>query len=301
MSTVLDRPADVAPTAVRPAGRRRVGSGVGLIGPLAVLGLLFGYPIVMVVRQTFQDRLGRPAGLLAWGRVLASAEFRTALGTTVELAVGSTIGCVVIGTFLAIVLALVPFPGSVALSRLTTVILAFPSFFIALSFAVLYGRTGVLSALVGGLTGTHEALGGFIYTRWAVLLAEITFYTPFVVRPVLAACQRVAPEQLQVAASLGAKPWRVTRQVLLPELLPSIVAGATLCLMLTLNEFGIVLFIGAKGVSTLPVLIYTKGIVSFDYPSAAVLSCVQVALSLALYLAGRFVVRRIGGHRAGLD
>jgi 2-aminoethylphosphonate transport system permease protein len=134
-----------------------------------------------------------------------------------------------------------------------------------------------------------------------VLLAEVTFYTPFVIRPVLAACQQMQTEQLRVAASLGARPWMVVRRVLLPELLPSIVAGASLCLMLTLNEFGIILFIGAKGVLTLPVLIYTKGIVAFDYPSAAVLACVQVALSLLLYLLGRVLVARIGGRRADLD
>jgi 2-aminoethylphosphonate transport system permease protein len=279
--------------------------GVSLIGPLAVLALLFVYPLVTVVEQSFRDRLGRPAGAVAWHTVLTSSAFRTGLLNTVEIAVGATVGCVVLGTFIAVVLAFVPFPGSAAVSRLTTVILAFPSFFIALSFAVLYGRVGVLSSVIEGITGTPEALGGFIYTRWAVLLAEITFYTPFVVRPVLAACQQMRIEQLQVAASLGARPWLVIRRVLLPELLPSIVAGASLCLMLTLNEFGIVLFIGAKGVLTLPVLIYTKGIVAFDYPSAAVLACVQVALSLLLYVLGRILVARLfartGGRRADLD
>ncbi len=43
-------------------------------------------------------------------------------------------------------------------------------------------------------------------------------------------------------------------------------AGGSLVLLLTLNEFGIVLFTGAKGVITLPVLIYTRGIVTFDLP-----------------------------------
>ncbi|NMO49726.1 2-aminoethylphosphonate ABC transporter permease subunit [Actinoplanes sp. TBRC 11911] len=290
-------PADAA----RPRTRRARLGGVSLIGPLAVLGLLFIYPLVTVVEQSFEDRLGRPAGAVAWHTVLASAEFRTGLLTTVEIAAGATVGCVVIGTFIAIVLAFVPFPGSAAVARLTTVILAFPSFFIALSFAVLYGRVGVLSSIVQSVTGHSEALGGFIHTRWAVLLAEITFYTPFVIRPVLAAAQQMQTEQLRVAASLGARPWTVVRRVLLPELLPSIVAGAGLCLMLTLNEFGIILFIGAKGVLTLPVLIYTKGIVAFDYPSAAVLACVQVALSMLLYLLGRLLVARIGGRRAGLD
>jgi len=301
MTAVMEevRPVDVPV----PSGRRswrRLGD-LGILGPLAFLGLFFVYPLVTTVQQSFEDRLGRPAGTIAWTRVLESAEFRNGLVTTVELAVGTTIGCLVFGTFIAIVLEFVPFPGSSVIARLTTVILAFPSFFIALSFAVLYGRVGVLSAIVRGMTGHSEVLGGFIYTRWAVLLAEITFYTPFVVRPVLAACQQVKIEQLQVAASLGARPGRVLWRVLLPELLPSIVAGGSLCLLLALNEFGIVLFIGAKGVLTLPVLIYTKGIVAFDYPSAAVLSCIQVVLSVVLYGLGRLLAARIGARRARLD
>ena len=286
-----------------PVPRRRAlqPGDISLIGPIAVLGLLFVYPLVTVVLQSFSDRLGRPAGAVAWHAVLTSAAFRTGLVNTIVIAVGATIGCVVLGTFIAIVLAFVPFPGSAVVSRLTTVILAFPSFFIALSFAVLYGRVGVLSSVIEGITGHPEALGGFIYTRWAVLLAEITFYTPFVIRPVLAACQQMPIEQLQVASSLGARTGLVVRRVLLPELLPAIVASAALCLLLTLNEFGIVLFIGAKGVITLPVLIYTKGIVSFDYPAAAVLACVQVALSVLLYVLGRVLVARMRGRRAALD
>jgi 2-aminoethylphosphonate transport system permease protein len=97
------------------------------------------------VQQSFSDRVGRPAGTLAWQIVLRSAAFREGLISTVATAVGSTIGCVVLGSFIAIVLAFVPFPGSAAVSRLTTVVLAFSSFFIALSFAVLYGRAGVPS------------------------------------------------------------------------------------------------------------------------------------------------------------
>ena len=301
MITVLERTGTAMGKAPVTRRRRRGLGGLGILGPVAVLGLLFGYPLGTVVQQSFQDRLGRPHGTETWQTVLTSKEFRTGLTSTVELAVGSTIGCVVLGTFFAVVLAFIPFPGSQAISRMSTVILAFPSFFIALSFAVLYSRTGVVSSVVDGVAGTQEALGGFIYTPWAVALAEITFYTPFVVRPVLAACRQVQVEQLHVAASLGAGPWQVVRQVLLPELVPSIVAGGSLCLLLTLNEFGIVLFIGAKDVLTLPVLIYTKGIVSFDYPAAAVLACVQVVLSVTLYSLGRLVLAQLGGRRAAVD
>jgi 2-aminoethylphosphonate transport system permease protein len=276
--------ADLAVAVERPGGERpgRTARGqvrlgwLWVFGPLALLALFVVYPLVTTVQQSFADRMGRPAGLTAWRLVLESGAFWHALRNTVELACAATLCCAVLGTFFAIVLAFVPFPGAGLLTRALTSMLAFPSFFVALSFGVLY-----------------RGSGGFLYSFWAVLLAEVTFYTPFVLRPVLAACQQVQVEQLQVAASLGARPARVIGRILLPELLPSVVAGAFTCLLLTLNEFGIVLFIGAKDVLTLPVLVYTDGIVSFDYPSAAVLATVQVVLSLALYLTGRLTVHRL--------
>ncbi|WAL64135.1 2-aminoethylphosphonate ABC transporter permease subunit [Amycolatopsis cynarae] len=256
------------------AGRRRGGlSGPGWPGalwvlpPLAVVLGLFGYPLALVIRQSFEP--GR--GASGWDSILGSAEFRQAAWRTFALALGTTAGCLLLGTFLALVIAFVPFPGARTVSRLIDTMLAFPSFLIALAFTFLYGSAGVFHA------------GGFLYSFWGVLFAEITFYTPFVLRPALAAFGQVPGAQLDAAASLGAGPWRVVRQVVLPEAAPALVAGACLTMLLAMNEFGIVLFIGAKDVLTLPVLIYTKGIVTFDYPGACVIAVVQVASALALY------------------
>ncbi|MDN5545104.1 MAG: ABC transporter permease subunit, partial [Rhodococcus sp. (in: high G+C Gram-positive bacteria)] len=125
---------------------------------------------------------------------------------------------------------------------------------------------------------------------------------PFVVRPLLAAFTQIPREQLDVAGSLGASPVRVLRQVVMPEAWPALLAGGSLVLLMTLNEFGIVLFTGAKDVVTLPVLIYTRGIVTFDLPGAAVIATVQVALSLGLYCLYRFTFNRLmGGSRAAVD
>jgi len=136
-----------------------------------------------------------------------------------------------------------------------------------------------------------------LYTPAGVIAAEITFFTPFVVRPLLASFSMLPKAHLNVAASLGASPLRVFRSVVLPEAWPALTAGGGLVLLLTLNEFGIVLFTGAKGVTTLPVLIYTRGIVTFDLPGAAVIATVQIALSLSLYGAYRVAFARLTAQR----
>ncbi len=57
--------------------------------------------------------------------------------------------------------------------------------------------------------------------------------------------------------------------MILPAALPALLAGGSLCLLLTTNEFGIVLFIGAKGVTTLPMMVYPKRFWSRITPSPA--------------------------------
>ena len=106
---------------------------------------------------------------------------------------------------------------------------------------------------------------------------------------------------MDVAASLGGGPWRVLRTVVLPEVRPAMAARGSLTLLLTLNEFGIVLFLGARDTTTLSMLVHTKGIVMFDYPGACVIAVVQILLSIGLYVGLRAGLARLGDRRVALD
>jgi 2-aminoethylphosphonate transport system permease protein len=294
VTTVLDRPAPASDAQARPAPRgfRAV---LWTLAPLLVVLVCAVYPLVRVCLES--TKVGdTQRGWSTWADVLASEMFRGALWRTVAIAATSTVGCLVLGTFLAIVLAFVPFPGARLVGRLIDTVLALPSFLITLAFTFLYGSAGAVNAALSSITGTSQVLN-FLYTPAGVIAAEITFFTPFVVRPLLASFAVLPRAQLDVAASLGASPLRVLRSVVMPEAWPALMAGGSLVLLLTLNEFGIVLFTGAKGVITLPVLIYTRGIVTFDLPGAAVIATVQIALSLVLYGLYRLVFARLMASR----
>ncbi|MFD7088133.1 2-aminoethylphosphonate ABC transporter permease subunit [Streptomyces sp. NPDC059896] len=279
--------------APKPRGARRDRRLLGVLPPVAALGLFFLYPLALVVRQSFSpDEGGISIG--PYTEVFASTAFREALTTTVLLAVGSTAGCLVLGFALALVIAFVPFPGSRAVARFIDVFLSFPSFLITLALLFIYGTVGMVNGAWTDLTGAASGPVAFLTTPWGVLLAEITYFTPFVIRPLLAAFSQLDPAQLEVASSLGARPARIVRRVILPEALPALAAGGSLVLVLCLNEFGIVLFTGAKGVTTLPTLVYSKAILESDYPAACVVAVVNVALSVGLYAVYRMVARRAG-------
>ena len=76
--------------------------------------------------------------------------------------------------------------------------------------------------------------------------------------------------------------------------LPALMAGGSLCLLLTTNEFGIVLFIGAKGVNTLPMMVYSKAILESDYSVACMIALINILLSLGLFMLYRLAAVRTG-------
>jgi 2-aminoethylphosphonate transport system permease protein len=266
--------------------------------PLLILAGLFLYPLGLIIRQSLGD--SGTLSLTTFSQVLASREFREGLLHTIVIALGSTTGCLILGFVFSLVIAFVPFPGAKVASRLIDTFIALPTFLVTLAFTFIYGSAGLINvSLMRGLNLDLPPID-FLYTQWGVILAETTVYTPFVMRPLLAAFSLIDQAQIEMASSLGARPWRIVRQIILPAALPALVAGGSLCLLLTVNEFGIVLFIGAKGVVTLPLLIYTKAIQEFDYTTACVIATVNVALSLSLYSLYRLAIARFGGARAGV-
>ncbi len=178
-------------------------------------------------------------------------------------------------------------------SKLIDVIVAMPSFLVVLAFVFLYGSSGMAHAVLGNTVD----LSAFLASPAGVVAAEVTFFTPFVIRPLLAAYSRVPPAQLNVAASLGASPARVFALVLLPEIVPALAASGGLTVLLTLNQFGIVAFTGGKGVETIPTKIYTSGIITADIPTAAVYASIQIILSLTLFGGFQLLVRQLSGGR----
>ncbi|MEU7646659.1 2-aminoethylphosphonate ABC transporter permease subunit [Streptomyces huasconensis] len=266
---------------------------VWALPPVALLALAFLYPLALVVRQSVRPDSGGTS-LGPYADVFASEAFREALGTTVWLALGATAGCLVLGFALALVIAFVPFPGGKAVAKFVDVFLSFPSFLITLALLFVYGTKGMANGVWTEATGAAEGPFQFLTTPWGVLLAEITYFTPFVMRPLLAAFSQIDTAQIEVASSLGARPARVVRRVILPEALPALAAGGSLVLVMCLNEFGIVLFTGAKDVTTLPTLVYGKAMLEADYPAACVVAVVNIVISIGLYGLYRVVSRRAG-------
>lgn len=269
-----------------------------VVPPLLVLAALFFFPLSLILREALGG--DGPFSLAAFADVFASRRFTDAFANTIIIAVTATAGCIVLGFGLSLIIAFIPFPGSKTVARMIDTFIALPTFLVTLAFTFIYGSAGMLNESLMWTFGLSLPPVDFLYTKWGVILAEVTVYTAFIMRPLLATFSQIDPAQIEVAASLGARPLRIVRRIILPASLPALLAGGSLCLLLTVNEFGIVLFIGAKGVITLPVMIYGKAIQEFDYTAACVIAVVNVVLSLGLYTLYRTLIAHFGGRSAGV-
>jgi spermidine/putrescine transport system permease protein len=91
-----------------------------------------------------------------------------------------------------------------------------------------------------------------------VILAHVTFCTPYVVLSVLPKLQQMNPNIYEAALDLGATPGQALRKVLIPELKPGMVSGFILAFTMSLDDFAVTFFTrGTIGLDTLSTYIYT--------------------------------------------
>jgi len=91
----------------------------------------------------------------------------------------------------------------------------------------------------------------------SVILAHITFCTPYVVLSVMPKLSQMNPNIYEAALDLGATPSQALRKVLIPELRPGMISGFILAFTMSLDDFAVTFFTrGTIGLETLSTYIY---------------------------------------------
>lgn len=90
-----------------------------------------------------------------------------------------------------------------------------------------------------------------------VLLAHISFCTPYVVLSVMPKIRQMNPNTYEAALDLGATPSQALRKVILPQIRPGMISGFILAFTLSIDDFAVTLFTkGNQGLETLSTYIY---------------------------------------------
>jgi thiamine transport system permease protein len=205
---------------------------------------------------------------------------RTGLfGFTAWQALLSTAASVVIGLPAAYVLANFEFRGRRTLRSITILPFVLPGILVATGFYAAFGQSGLLNDVLG-VVGVGQSL---LETNplFVVILAHAFYNAPLIARVTTGAWEAVDARMVETARALGASRRRAFRDVVLPQLLPAILAGSLLTFIFTFMTFPIVLALGGLQLATVEVWVYNAAS-NLQVPEAATLAAIETAISLAL-------------------
>ena len=210
----------------------------------AVVLFFFYLPILILILNSFNaSRFGSgwQGFSLAWyGRLFHEPEIWRAARTSLAIALAATLAAVVLGTTAAF--ALHKYLGS-RLQRLHYALVAtplvVPEILVGISLLMFFVAAGVQL--------------GFL----SIFSAHVTICVSYVAMVVLARLQDFDFSVVEAARDLGAGWWQAAWKVLLPMLLPGILAGGLLAFTLSIDDFVITFFVAGPGTTTLPIQVYS--------------------------------------------
>jgi iron(III) transport system permease protein len=262
----------------QPGPPRRRTPGWALVGVLVALAV--AGPLVAL-----------PLSFLRGVDPIVGALLPPALGRSVLLAVGVTIGTLLVGGGLAVLVSFWDFPGRRWLDWALVLPLAMPAYVLVF---VLVGQLGLANPLQSSLLGGGLELPGLRGPAGAVAVLSAVLY-PYVYLLGRSAFLGQSRQALEAARSLGHGYGRAVWAVAVPLARPALAAGAALAAMEALADFGAVNLLGYQ---TLTDAIYRVWYGAFDEASALQLATVLVGLALLMVVAERMLRGRARYHQA---
>lgn len=250
---------------------------------ITVAALLFLFlPLLSVILFSFHstDSLTPPfeGFSLRWYReVLSDDAVRSGLSASLRVATLTAITTLITGTAAAYGVARSSGRSGAAYTTLFMLPIAMPALILGIALLSFFSNRSI------GLS------------TMTVVIAHTVFVAPVFFIVARTALDRIDEAQLEAAADLGAPPGYRFRKVILPQVLPVLLAGAAMAFVISFDEF-IVTFFVIGNESTLPLVIFSRLRRTID-PSINAISSLLLFLNLALWLVALVYSVRLENRR----
>jgi sulfate transport system permease protein len=256
--------------------RRSILPGFGLTFGLTVtyLGLIVLIPLSGLFLRTTTMSWSEFWETVVDPRALAS--YRLSFGASAAAAAINTL----FGFIVAWVLVRYRFPGRKLLDAMVDLPFALPTAVSGIALTTLYASNGWIGRWL-------EPLGLKIsYTPLGVVVVLTFVGLPFVVRALQPALEDLETALEEAAASLGASRWQTFNRVILPPILPVVLAGYAMAFARALGEYGSVIFISGNirmQTEIAPFLIFVK-LEQYKYSAATAIAVVILVAAFLILL-----------------
>jgi putative spermidine/putrescine transport system permease protein len=279
--------------------RRRWARAVLLLGaPAAWFVLIYLLALVVLFISAFW-RVDEFTGHLvhAWNldnfkRIVESATYRTIALRTIGIAAAVTVTDALLALPFAYYAARLARPRVKSALFVIVLIPLWTSYLVRVyAWRLILAKDGIVN---WGLDQLGIGSVNVAYSNWAMWIVFSYIWLPFMVLPVWVAFERVPESYLEASADLGARRAMTLRRVLMPLVLPGVLAGTIFTFSLTMGDFITPTLVGGAGSDFIGNVVYRSVGISNDVPFAAAYATIPV-LVMVVYLA---LVRRLGALEA---
>jgi len=255
----------------------------------AAVALMALVPVLALVLGSLRDSPpGQPGNwtLENWVN-LASPGVIDTLITTIQIACLTTIFSMILGTMLALIIHRTDFRWPNAMTGLLGLSFYFPSFILGMAWIVLGSPGGLINDLMRELFDIEANLD--IYSVSGIVLVMVLHQVPFVYLTMRGPVLGMDPSYEEAARTSGASAFTMLRRVTLPMLSYALASSALLCLVMSLEQFGIPVLLGIPGrVTVLATQIYLL----CRFPPTAYGLAAAIGLTLAAITALAILLQR---------
>jgi putative spermidine/putrescine transport system permease protein len=271
----------------------KLGLMLGL--PLGWLALVYLVSLALLLATSFwrlnvlTSQIEKEWSLANYQTLLQGSVYRTIVLRTVWMAAAVTITDLILAFPISYYMARIATPRRRSVLLLAVVMPLWSNYLVRMfSWKILTAGHGPIESFLT-LFGIDASLA---YSNWAVWLTFCYLWLPFAILPVYAAFERVPSSFLEASSDLGARGWMTFRRVILPMILPGMVAASIFTFSLTLGDYITPVYVGNR--FFIGNAIYNLVGLASNLPLAAAFAVIPV-LIMALYLT---TARKLGAFEA---
>jgi iron(III) transport system permease protein len=256
----------------------------------AFLGLFFLYPLSRILGASFLDPKGLHFTLANYAKILGSGFYQASLLNSLEIGAAATVIATLLAVPLAFAMARLPVAGKSALESLVVLPLVLPSFVSAYALVLMLGRAGFVTQALRDFGIPFTSIYG---ASGIIAVYTLTLY-PYVLLPAIAGLKAIDVSVEEASRNLGASRWRGFWTVTLPIVIPSVLSGALLVFIETLENFGVPIVLAEdKPILSVEAFKLFVGETDQNPASAGVLGVLLIACTtIVLLVQRRYLSRR---------
>ena len=257
---------------------------IAVLATIALLVLFVIFPLAKVLLFSVTDESGA-VSLASLKQLFTTTRYLKTFGRTMALGVVVAVISTFIGYIFAFTITRTNVPCKGFLKTIATLPILSPPFILSLSIIFLFGKQGLITKELLGITGNN------VYGMGSLVVVQVISFFPIAYMTLSGILSSIDASVEDAACNMGASRWHTFWTVTFPLSLPGIISGCLLVFIQSLEDFSNPATIGGD-FTTLSVEVYQIINGSYDMRKGSALALLMLVPAMVAFLLNKYWVNK---------